>query len=208
MVISQAFPGHGAGSGGPFCGPRTVRAAWQGLIRALPFRPGWFFIARNTPLTYRGEDRHMRGAMSKFVFILNGPNLNLLGQREPEIYGHDTLADVEAECRRVAEAEGLGLRFHQTNREYELIEQVHEAREIAQGIIINPAAFSHTSIALLDALNAFEGPVLEVHISNIHQREAFRHHSHVSARAQGVIAGFGVQGYSLAMMRMARLLRD
>ena len=140
--------------------------------------------------------------MSQIVYILNGPNLNLLGKRQPEIYGHDTLADVEAQCRAVGDANGLGLRFHQTNREYELIDWIHEAREDAAGIIINPGAFSHTSVAVLDALNTFDGPVLEVHISNIHKREPFRHHSYVSSRAEGVIAGFGVQGYALAMQRM------
>lgn len=142
--------------------------------------------------------------MSQTVFVLNGPNLNLLGLREPHLYGHETLADVEARCRAVAG--GLELRFHQSNREYELIDWIHEAREVGAGIIINPAAFSHTSVALLDALNAFEGPVLEVHVSNIHKREAFRHHSYVSQRAEGVIAGFGVEGYALAMQRMVTLL--
>ena len=144
--------------------------------------------------------------MNQIVYILNGPNLNLLGKRQPEIYGHDTLADVEAQCRAVGDANGLSLRFHQTNREYELIDWIHEAREDAAGIIINPGAFSHTSVAVLDALNTFDGPVLEVHISNIHKREPFRHHSYVSSRAEGVIAGFGVQGYALAMQRMAGLV--
>lgn len=144
--------------------------------------------------------------MSKIVYILNGPNLNLLGKRQPEIYGSDTLADVEAACRSVGDAHGLHLRFHQSNREYELIDWIHEAREDGAGIIINPAAFSHTSVAVLDALNTFDGPVLEVHVSNIHKREAFRHHSYVSQRAEGVIAGFGAQGYALAMQRMAVLV--
>jgi len=144
--------------------------------------------------------------VSKIVYILNGPNLNLLGKRQPEIYGSDTLADVEAACRAVGDAHGLNLRFHQSNREYELIDWIHEAREDGAGIIINPAAFSHTSVAVLDALNTFDGPVLEVHVSNIHEREAFRHHSYVSQRAEGVIAGFGAQGYALAMQRMAVLV--
>ncbi len=146
--------------------------------------------------------------MSKTIYILNGPNLNLLGKRQPEIYGHETLTDVEAACRAVGDANGLGLRFHQSNREYELIDWIHEAREDGAGIIINPAAFSHTSVAVLDALNTFDGPVLEVHVSNIHKREAFRHHSYVSQRAEGVIAGFGAQGYALAMQRMAALLAE
>ncbi|MFA7433632.1 MAG: type II 3-dehydroquinate dehydratase [Gemmobacter sp.] len=143
--------------------------------------------------------------MAGTIFILNGPNLNLLGQRQPEIYGHETLADVEAACRAAAGAHGLALRFHQSNREYELIDWIHEARNTAAGIVINPAAFTHTSVALLDALNAYDGPVIEVHVSNIHKREPFRHHSYVSARADAVIAGCGVQGYVLAVERMARL---
>ena len=144
--------------------------------------------------------------MSKLVYILNGPNLNLLGKRQPEIYGHETLADVERDCRALAGELGLELRFHQSNREYEIIDWVHAAREDAAGIVINPAAFTHTSVALLDALNAFEGPVIEVHISNVHKREAFRHHSYVSLRADGVIAGLGTQGYQLALRRVAQLV--
>ena len=144
--------------------------------------------------------------MSRLVHVLNGPNLNLLGKRQPEIYGHETLADVEADCRKVAVALKLDLAFHQSNREYELIDWIHAAREDAGGIIINPGAFTHTSIAILDALNAFEGPVIEVHISNVHKREEFRRHSYVSLRADGVLAGFGTQGYGLALQRIARLL--
>ena len=105
--------------------------------------------------------------MSRIVYVLNGPNLNLLGKRQPHIYGHETLADVEADCRKLAEELGLELRFHQSNREYEIIEWIHEAREVASGIVINPAAFTHTSVAILDALNAFEATVIEVHISNL-----------------------------------------
>ena len=104
--------------------------------------------------------------MSRLVFILNGPNLNLLGERQPQIYGYDTLADVERDCRGVAAELSLELRFHQSNREYEIIDWVHEARKTAGGIVINPAAFTHTSVALLDALNTFEPPVIEVHIAN------------------------------------------
>jgi 3-dehydroquinate dehydratase-2 len=143
---------------------------------------------------------------SRLVFVLNGPNLNLLGKRQPHIYGHETLADVERDCRALAVELGLELRFHQSNREYEIIDWIHEARDIAGGIVINPAAFTHYSVAILDALNAFDAHVLEVHISNVHKREEFRHHSFVSARADGVIAGFGTQGYLLALRRMARLL--
>ena len=143
--------------------------------------------------------------MSRLVYLLNGPNLNLLGQRQPEIYGRETLADVEHACRALSAELGLELRFHQSNREYELIDWVHEARADACGIVINPAAFTHTSIALLDALNTFDGPVIEVHLSNIHKREAFRHQSYVSSRADGVIAGLGSQGYALALRRVAEL---
>jgi 3-dehydroquinate dehydratase-2 len=144
--------------------------------------------------------------MRPLIFVLNGPNLNLLGKRQPEIYGRETLADVERDCRETGAALGLDIRFHQSNREYEIIDWIHEARDAARGVVINPAAFTHTSVAILDALNAFEGPVLEVHISNVHRRESFRHHSYVSARADGVIAGFGVQGYALALRRMATLV--
>jgi 3-dehydroquinate dehydratase II len=140
------------------------------------------------------------------VYVLNGPNLNLLGKRQPEIYGRETLADVEAACRRVGVALDLAIRFHQSNREYELIDWVHEAREDAAGIVINPAAFTHTSVALLDALKTCDFPILEVHISNVHQRESFRHHSYVSLVASGVIAGFGTQGYLLALQRLATLI--
>ena len=142
------------------------------------------------------------------IFVLNGPNLNLLGKRQPHIYGHETLADVEANCRALAAELGVSLRFHQSNREYEIIDWIHEAREVAAGIVINPAAFTHTSVAILDALNAFEGPVIEVHISNVHKREAFRHHSYVSLRADGVIAGLGTDGYGLALRRVAKLIAE
>ena len=144
--------------------------------------------------------------MSRPIYVLNGPNLNLLGKRQPEIYGHETLADVEAECRRTAEGLGLGIEFRQSNAEFQLIDWIHEARESAGGIVINPAAFTHTSVALLDALNACEIPIIEVHISNVHKREPFRHHSYVSLVAAGVIAGFGTQGYQLALHRIARLI--
>ena len=143
--------------------------------------------------------------MTKTAFILNGPNLNLLGKREPAIYGSETLESVERDCRAAAEAFGFAMRFHQSNREYELIDWIHEAREAAVGIVINPAAFTHTSVAIHDALAMCECPILEVHISNIHKREAFRHHSYVSSLASGVIAGFGTQGYVLALHRLAHL---
>ncbi len=144
--------------------------------------------------------------MSRLVYVLNGPNLNLLGKRQPEIYGRETLADIEKACRLLAGELKLDLEFHQSNREYEIIDWIHEARGRAVGLIINPAAFTHTSVAILDALNAYDGPVIEVHLSNVHKREAFRHHSYVSLRADGVIAGFGGQGYELALRRIARLI--
>ncbi|MFN3644550.1 MAG: type II 3-dehydroquinate dehydratase [Gemmobacter sp.] len=142
----------------------------------------------------------------QIVHILNGPNLNLLGQRQPEVYGRETLADVEAACARLAAELGLGTLFRQTNHEGALVDMIQAARGVAAGIVINPAAYSHTSVAVLDALMAYEGPVIEVHISNIHRREAFRHHSHVSARADGIIAGCGTDGYLLALRRLATLL--
>lgn len=143
--------------------------------------------------------------MTRTIYILNGPNLNLLGKREPEIYGHATLADVEANCRGAC-PEGFTVRLLQSNHEGEIIDWIHEAREAACGIVINPAAYTHTSVAILDALNAFEGPVIEVHISNVHKREAFRHKSYVSLRADGVIAGFGIEGYEAAVRRICTLL--
>lgn len=144
--------------------------------------------------------------MSRLIYVLNGPNLNLLGKRQPQIYGHITLADVEAECRRLCAEFKLELRFHQSNREYEIIDWIHEARETAAGIVINPAAFTHTSVAILDALNTFEGTVVECHISQVHKREAFRHHSYVSMRADAVMAGFGTSGYALAVRHLAQLI--
>ena len=144
--------------------------------------------------------------MSRTVYILNGPNLNLLGKREPEIYGRETLADVEAACRALGDELGLLIEFRQSNAEHELIGWIHEAREHAAAIVINPAAFTHTSVAIMDALNACKCPVIEVHISNVHRREAFRHHSYVSLTATAVMAGFGTHGYQLALRHVARLI--
>lgn len=143
----------------------------------------------------------------KPITILNGPNLNLLGKRQPEIYGRETMVDVEAMCREAAARYGMEIEFHQSNREYEIIDWIHAARESASGIVINPGAFTHTSVAILDALNTFEGPVIEVHISNVHKRESFRHHSYVSLRAEAVIAGAGTQGYVFGVERIARLVQ-
>jgi 3-dehydroquinate dehydratase-2 len=161
-----------------------------------------------SPAASRRSGERRAFAVSRIVYVLNGPNLNLLGKRQPAVYGHETLADIEASCRRVGVELGLEIEFRQSNREYEIIDWIHEARERAGGIVVNPAAFTHTSVAILDALSTFEGPIIEVHISNIHKREPFRHHSYVSGVASGVIAGFGAQGYALALQRVARLLDE
>lgn len=145
--------------------------------------------------------------MQETIYVLNGPNLNLLGTREPAIYGRETLADVRALCEATAGPLGLGVDFRQSNHEGVLIDWVQEARERAKGIVINPGGLSHTSVALMDALIASERPVVEVHLSNIHKRESFRHLSYVSRVATGVICGLGPQGYALALEAMARLVR-
>ncbi len=144
--------------------------------------------------------------MSRKILVLNGPNLNLLGTREPEIYGAETLDDVEAACAALAAELSLTLDFQQSNHEGQLVTWIQEARGTADAIVINPAAYTHTSVAILDALSVFDGPVIEVHISNIHRRESFRHHSYVSARADGVIAGCGTHGYLLALRQIAHML--
>jgi 3-dehydroquinate dehydratase II len=149
----------------------------------------------------------MDARMTKPIYIINGPNLNMLGRRQPEIYGKDTLADVEKACAALAKTGGFSTHAIQSNAEHELVDAIQGAREKASAIIINPGAYSHTSVAILDALNTFEGPVLEVHVSNIHKRESFRHHSYVSLRADGVIAGCGVEGYHLALQRVMSLLK-
>jgi len=144
--------------------------------------------------------------MKAIVYVLNGPNLNLLGQREPHIYGHETLADVEAACRRVGGELGLEIEFRQSNAEFQLIDWIHEARQRAGALVINPAGFTTTSVAILDALLTCEFPIIEVHITNIHRREEFRQHSYVSKVATGVVAGLGTQGYEFALRRLARLI--
>ena len=141
------------------------------------------------------------------VMILNGPNLNLLGVREPHIYGTTTLSAIEASCRELAKAIGASLAFHQSNHEGALVDWVQAARTEADAIVINPAAFSFTSIALLDALKAFDGPIVEVHISNIHARDELHRHSKISTAAKAVICGFGPYGYILAMQAAAQLLK-
>ncbi|AQU87698.1 3-dehydroquinate dehydratase [Komagataeibacter xylinus] len=142
------------------------------------------------------------------IAVLNGPNLNMLGLRQPEVYGHATLDDVEQVCVQAAERLDVAIDFRQTNGEGELVSWIQECRGRARGIIINPAAYSHTSVAILDALLAVDLPVIEVHISNIHRREAFRHHSYVSQAAIGVICGLGVRGYALALQAMTDMILD
>ncbi|WP_243368841.1 type II 3-dehydroquinate dehydratase [Microvirga solisilvae] len=141
--------------------------------------------------------------MSKPIYILNGPNLNRLGTREPEIYGHTTLAEVEKMCRD--SASGHPIVFRQSNREYEIIDWVHEAIDEGSGIIINPAAFTFTSMAIMDALKMFPGPIIELHISNIHKREPIYHKSYVSPVATAVIAGLGTNGYTVAVQSILQM---
>lgn len=147
-------------------------------------------------------------AARPIVTVLNGPNLNLLGVRQPETYGTTTLTDIETLCRAQADELGLDVEFHQSNHEGVLIDLVHGARERSAGILINPAGFTSTSIAILDALFAFDPPVVEVHLTNIHRREAFRHLSYVSKRADAIIAGAGPQGYVLALQHIATLIAE
>ncbi|AVJ17361.1 type II 3-dehydroquinate dehydratase [Serratia sp. MYb239] len=142
----------------------------------------------------------------KTIYVLNGPNLNLLGSREPETYGHDTLATIEALCRRTAAELNVELVFLQTNHEGQMIDWIQETRGKAQALVINPAAWTHTSVAIRDAVTAVALPLFEVHITNVHKREPFRHHSYLSDVAQGVICGFGIQGYRYALMQAASLL--
>ena len=141
------------------------------------------------------------------VYVINGPNLNLLGTREPEKYGRGTLADVEALCRKAAVANGLEIEFRQTNREGEIVDWIHEAgRTAAAGIVLNAAAYTHTSIAILDAVAAVAVPTVEVHITNIHAREDFRGQSYVSKAAKAVLCGFGIEGYALAIEGLAAMI--
>ena len=142
------------------------------------------------------------------VLVLNGPYLYLLGTREPAIFGAETFDDVARLCREAAARLGLEIDFRQSNAEHQLIDWLHEARTRVDGIVINPAAYTHTSVAIADALSAIAKPVIEVHISNVHKREAFRHHSFVSPIAEGIIVGCGTQGYVLALERMATLLAN
>jgi 3-dehydroquinate dehydratase II len=144
--------------------------------------------------------------MAKPIYVLNGPNLNMLGLREPAVYGSESLSDVEARAKERAKAVGLQIDFRQSNDEGELVTWIQEARDKSQGIILNAGAYSHTSIAILDALQAAELPVIEVHLSNIFRREEYRQHSFVSLAAKGVICGLGPKGYELALEAMAEML--
>jgi 3-dehydroquinate dehydratase-2 len=146
--------------------------------------------------------------MAHDILILNGPNLNLLGRREPDIYGRATLADIEAMCRAEAARLGLGMEWRQSNSEGELVTWAHEVPGRFAGLILNAGAYSHTSVALLDALRTLREPLIEVHLSNIYRRETFRQHSYVSLAAKGVICGFGPQGYPMALRALAAMLHD
>jgi 3-dehydroquinate dehydratase II len=146
--------------------------------------------------------------MGRLIYVINGPNLNLLGTRQPEVYGRETLADIERDCRAVSKSLDLEVAFHQSNLEGGVIDFIHEARLRAAGVIINAGAYTHTSIGIHDALKILDAPIIEVHISNIHQREEFRHHSYISRVASGVIVGCGTQGYQLALQRLARMLAE
>lgn len=140
------------------------------------------------------------------IYVLNGPNLNLLGEREPDIYGHETLADVQAICE--AAAEGFTIVFRQSNHEGELVDWIQEARTQASALVINPAAYGHTSVAILDAIKALSIPVVECHLSNLFAREAFRHHSFITPVASGLISGFGAGSYDLAVRAAVKLARE
>ena len=144
--------------------------------------------------------------MAPKILVLNGPNLNILGAREPDVYGHETMAEIEDACAKRASALGLTVEFRQSNSEGELVDWIQEARNGYAGLIVNAGAYTHTSVALLDALLACDVPVIEVHLSNILQREDFRHHSYVSKAARGLISGFGGFGYEMALEAAARML--
>ena len=145
---------------------------------------------------------------SRLILVLNGPNLNLLGTRETDIYGTHSLADIEASVRKRAAAADLEVEFHQSNSESQLVDWVQSARDRAIGLIINAGAYTHTSVALLDALRAIDIPIVEVHLSNIFRREEFRHHSYVSQAATGMITGFGPQGYDMAVDALTSLIKN
>lgn len=166
--------------------------------------------ARKSAAKVKGKAPAKSGAKTAgakpVIYVLNGPNLNMLGLRQPEIYGRATLADVEALCRKAGDRLGLTVDFRQSNLEGELVTWIQQARTKAAGIVLNAGAYTHTSVALLDALNAAEKPCVEVHLSNIHRRENFRHHSYISLAAVGMIAGFGPKGYVLALEALADIV--
>ncbi len=154
------------------------------------------------------EQSYIPSAKMPKILILNGPNLNLLGTREPEIYGRDTLSDIERKCRVHGQAIGHEIDFRQSNSEGEIVDWIQLAQQESDGIIINPAAYTHTSVAILDALKQFNKPIIEIHISNIFSREPFRHHSYISPVANGVICGFGANGYSIALDAISQLVSN
>ncbi len=182
--------------------PRNARVA-----------PGMSAVVSRYRETNYNHGRYMAtgactNTMRESLLILNGPNLNLLGTRQPEVYGRETLGDIEAHCTQVGQGFGIGIDFRQSNHEGEIVDWIHEARTKHAGIIINPGAYSHTSVAILDALLSVDLPTVEVHLSNIHQREEFRHHSYVSRAAKGVICGFGSLGYILALQALAAEIKS
>ena len=147
------------------------------------------------------------GSADRPILVINGPNLNMLGIRQPEVYGHETLEDVERLCRDAGERSGVGIDFRQSDSEAEIIGWIQKARESASAILINPAGFTSTSIAILDALLIFDGPIIEVHISPLFRRDEFRHLSYVSKAATAKIEGFGTAGYVFAITRLAQLVK-
>ena len=146
--------------------------------------------------------------MKKIIYILNGPNLNLLGEREPEIYGSESIDDIQKLTEQFAKSKNIKVIFKQTNHEGELIEMIHDARKKSDGLIINPAGYTHTSVAIYDALLSLNIPIIEVHISNIYKREKFRHSSYVSMAANSVISGFGIDGYIFALESMIKNIKN
>jgi 3-dehydroquinate dehydratase-2 len=154
------------------------------------------------------EPSYIPSAKMPKILILNGPNLNLLGTREPEIYGRDTLLDIERKCRLHGQDIGYEIDFRQSNSEGEIVDWIQLAQQESDGIIINPAAYTHTSVAIMDALKQFNNPIIEIHISNIFSREPFRHHSYISPVANGVICGFGANGYSIALDAISQLVSN
>ena len=170
--------------------------------------PPHHFLGSSRRLALSGRSLCHTGFMSDTIFVLNGPNLNLLGQRRPEVYGYTTLHDIERMVRERAADHGFDVEFMQSNHEGALVDEIQRARTRGAAIIINPAAYTHTSVALHDALEAAELPVVEVHLSNVHRREEFRHHSFVSPQATAVIAGAGAYGYVMAVDFLAQHLAE